>query len=162
MVLKGPQTLKISRSEARIPSAYHRVYRLTYKNLYVYNCSIVQVVVHCHFNGLGGSRVVFPARIIDMNEMILNYSSVRERFASVLDQVNRDHVPCIVTRKDKPSNVILSEEDYSGMMETLYLLSSPFNALRLVESIGQLNSGQGIEAELLGEEEENLGGERLG
>jgi len=42
-----------------------------------------------------------------------------------------------------PAAVRLSPEDDKGMQETAYLLRSPANARRLLESIAQLEHGQG-------------------
>jgi antitoxin YefM len=44
--------------------------------------------------------------------------------------------------------VIISLEDYEALEETAYLLRSPKNTRRLIESIGQLEEGQGSEREL--------------
>jgi antitoxin YefM len=42
---------------------------------------------------------------------------------------------------------MMSLEDYESMQETTYLLRSPKNAKRLIESIEQLNAGKGTERE---------------
>jgi antitoxin YefM len=42
----------------------------------------------------------------------------------------------------------MSKEDYTSMEETLYLLSSPKNAERLMESISQFQTGHTIEQKL--------------
>lgn len=89
-----------------------------------------------------------------MSELIVNYTTAREQFASILDKVAGDHVPCIVTRKDKPESVILSREDYDGMMETIYLLSRPENAGRLLNAVEELDKGRGQERELVSHEDE--------
>jgi len=59
--------------------------------------------------------------------------------------------PCtgIVTRKTTDSVVIMSLEDYEALQETAYLLRSPQNTRRLIESITQLEKGQGTTKELL-------------
>jgi len=62
--------------------------------------------------------------------------------------VCKDHAPVIVTRKGNESVVILSLEDYEALEETAYLLRSPKNTRRLVESITQLEEGKGIEREI--------------
>jgi len=46
------------------------------------------------------------------------------------------------------SVVMESLQDYQELEETSYLLRSPVNAKRLIESIPQLESGKGIEHEL--------------
>ena len=44
---------------------------------------------------------------------------------------------------------MLSLEDYQSLEETAYLLRSPKNATRLLESINELNSGGGTEQALV-------------
>jgi antitoxin YefM len=43
---------------------------------------------------------------------------------------------------------MMSLEDYQALEETAYLLRSPKNARRLLESIAQLESGDGTERKL--------------
>jgi antitoxin YefM len=73
-----------------------------------------------------------------------SYSELRKNLASVLDQVHDDHAPVIITRdRGKPSAVLMSLEDFASYEETRYLLRSPANADRLLQSIAQLDSGKG-------------------
>jgi antitoxin YefM len=58
-------------------------------------------------------------------------------------------LPVIVTRKTSDSVVIISLEDFQSLEETAYLLRSPKNARRLIESVGQLEKGEGTERDLL-------------
>jgi antitoxin YefM len=44
---------------------------------------------------------------------------------------------------------MLSLDDYKSLEETAYLLRSPNNARRLLESIAELEAGQGIERDLI-------------
>jgi antitoxin YefM len=53
-----------------------------------------------------------------------------------------------VTRRDEKAVVMISLEDYESLQETAYLLRSPENARRLLESIQQLSSGGGTERSL--------------
>jgi antitoxin YefM len=73
----------------------------------------------------------------------------RANIASMLDRVTEDHVPLIITRTGKKNTVVVSEEDWMGMQETLYLMSSPANAERLLRSIDELNAGLGVVRELI-------------
>ena len=66
-----------------------------------------------------------------------------------MEKVCRDSVPMIVTRKSSESVVIMSLEDYEALEETAYLLWSPKNTRRLIESIAQLENGKGKERELV-------------
>jgi antitoxin YefM len=72
------------------------------------------------------------------------------RLAATLDSVTDEHEPVIITRdRGKPSAVLMSLEDFASLEETRYLLSSPANARRLMESIAELDKGNGTEHELL-------------
>ncbi len=73
------------------------------------------------------------------------YSRVRRDLAKTLDRICKDHTPVIVTRQSKKHSpvVIMSLEDYEALEETAYLLRSPKNARRLIESVVQLEEGGG-------------------
>lgn len=75
----------------------------------------------------------------------------RKNLAKIMDQVNEDHEPIIVTRSNGKPAVLISLEDYSAMDETTYLLSSPANRKALLDSIAQIDKGDTIDAELLDE-----------
>ena len=73
----------------------------------------------------------------------ITYSSARANLASTMDRVCNDHEPLIITRNGEKAVVMLSLEDYKALEETAYLLRSPANARRLLNSIAQLNAGRG-------------------
>ncbi|MDO9263085.1 MAG: type II toxin-antitoxin system prevent-host-death family antitoxin [Desulfosalsimonadaceae bacterium] len=79
----------------------------------------------------------------------ITYTAARQNLAKTMDKVCMDHSPVIVTRKSMNSVVIMSLEDFEALEETAYLLRSPKNARRLLESIAQLESGKGLEKELI-------------
>ena len=66
-----------------------------------------------------------------------------------MEKVCDNHEPIIITRKSEGSVVMLSLADYESLEETSYLLRSPKNLKRLVESISQLEQGEGKEKVLL-------------
>jgi antitoxin YefM len=74
----------------------------------------------------------------------ISYTAARENLASTMDRVCNDHDPVIITRNREQAVVMLSLEDYEALQETAYLLRSPTNAKRLIESIECLNQGKGI------------------
>jgi antitoxin YefM len=78
----------------------------------------------------------------------ITYSSARANLASTMDRVCNDHEPLIITRNGEKAVVMLSLEDYKALEETAYLLRSPANARRLMNSIAQLNAGKGTPREL--------------
>ena len=79
----------------------------------------------------------------------MTYTAARQNLAKTMDKVCRDHAPVVVTRKSSNSVVIMSLEDYEALEETAYLLRSPRNARRLIESIAQLERGEGAAKELV-------------
>ena len=75
----------------------------------------------------------------------ITYTAARQNLAKMMDMVCNDHTPLIVTRKTTDSVVIISLADYEALEETGYLLRSPKNTRRLIESIARLEAGQGSE-----------------
>ena len=79
----------------------------------------------------------------------LNYSSLRNNLASVLDKVNDDHKPVVITRQNGKAAVIISLEDFKSYEETFYLMASPNNAKRLQSAILEVESGKSIKRDLI-------------
>jgi antitoxin YefM len=61
-----------------------------------------------------------------------------------MDRVCLDHDPVIITRNRDQAVVMISLEDYESLEETAYLLRSPANARRLLDSISDLKGSGGI------------------
>ncbi len=61
---------------------------------------------------------------------IFNASEARANLFTLLQQVNQDHHPRIITSK-KGDAVLISKDDWESLQETLYLQSLPY----LVESV---------------------------
>jgi antitoxin YefM len=78
----------------------------------------------------------------------ISYTAARAQLAKTMDHVCESHEPVIITRSGQESVVMLSLADYKSLEETAYLLRSPKNAKRLLESIAELESGRGTEREL--------------
>lgn len=64
-------------------------------------------------------------------------TDLRANLSSVMDQVNDDHEPVIVTRAKGKPVVMVSLEDWASMDETTYLLASPANRAALLKSIAE-------------------------
>lgn len=79
----------------------------------------------------------------------ISYTSARGNLAKTMKKVCEDHDPVIITRRTNEAVVMISLEDYEALNETAYLLQSPRNAKRLLESIEELESGKGKERNLL-------------
>jgi antitoxin YefM len=72
----------------------------------------------------------------------VSYSELRNNLASYMDEVCDSRAPLLVTRQNARSVVIMSEQDYEGLMETVHLLKSPANAARLLRSIKDADRGK--------------------
>ena len=79
----------------------------------------------------------------------ISYTAARGNLAKKMDQVCEDHAPIAITRKGEGAVVMMSMADYLALEETAYLLRSPKNTKRLIESIAELEAGNGTEKELL-------------
>jgi antitoxin YefM len=79
----------------------------------------------------------------------ISYTELRANLAKYMDEVcdNRDALH--VTRQNARTVVMMSEEEYEGMLETLHLLRSPQNAARLIRSIESADAGRLTEHEII-------------
>jgi len=80
---------------------------------------------------------------------IVTFTKARSGLKTVLDQVVEDADCTIITRRDSEDAVVMSMDQYNGLMETLHLLSSPANAAHLLKSIEQFKTGNVVEHPLL-------------
>jgi antitoxin YefM len=78
----------------------------------------------------------------------ITYTAARENLASTMNRVCLDRDPVIITRKRDQSVVMISLDDYESLEETAYLLRSPANAKRLIESIEAAESGNLIKKKI--------------
>ena len=79
----------------------------------------------------------------------VSYSELRNNLASYMDEVCDSRAPLVVTRQNARSVVLMSEDDYEGLMETLHLLKSPANAARLLRSIEDADQEKLKEREII-------------
>ena len=79
----------------------------------------------------------------------ITYTSLRSNLAKTMEKVCDNRAPITITRNNARPVVMLSLEDYQALEETAYLLRSPKNAKRLMDSIVELEAGQGQKRELI-------------
>ncbi len=79
---------------------------------------------------------------------VVNFSEARNKLKSVLDQVVDDADYTIISRRDADDAVVMSLEQFNGLMETVHLLKSPTNATHLAKSIEQYQNAQVVKHEL--------------
>jgi antitoxin YefM len=69
----------------------------------------------------------------------ISYADLRNNLAKYMDEVCDSHAPLHVTRRDARTVVMVSEDDFDGLIETVHLLKSPANAERLLRSMAELD-----------------------
>ncbi len=79
----------------------------------------------------------------------LSYTESRAKYAQVLDDVVNNREETIITRAGHEPVVIVSLADYESLRETAYLMRSPANARRLLDSIDNLEAGRGQQHNLI-------------
>ena len=73
----------------------------------------------------------------------ISYTEARSNFAAMLDKVNDDHAPLMITRQRGKAAVLISLDDYEALDETAYLTRNPANAKALRDAIARLDRGEG-------------------
>lgn len=68
----------------------------------------------------------------------LSYTSARGELAKTMQKVCDDHTPVVITRSGSEPVVMVSLSDFEELQETHYLMRSPKNATRLLESINEV------------------------
>ena len=81
----------------------------------------------------------------------ISYSEFRSQLASILDKVNDDHVPMLITRRNGKAAVVMSLDDFKSYEETAYLMASPKNAERLSQAIAEVEAGKAVDHDLIEE-----------
>jgi len=79
----------------------------------------------------------------------MSYSAFRIRLAGILDKVNDDHKPVLITRQNGKPAVVMSLEDFQAYEETAYLMASPKNAKRLNQAIAEVKAGTTVQRGLI-------------
>ena len=81
---------------------------------------------------------------------VLSVTEFRSNLASELEHVCKNKRNQIIVKrpKGKGNIVILSQEAFNAIEETIYLLSTPDNKKHLLESIRQLDAGLGKKIKL--------------
>jgi len=72
----------------------------------------------------------------------VTYSEARQGLKNFMDLACSNHEPVLITRRRNESVVLISLEDYESIIESEYLLSSPANAARLMQSVQEAQTGK--------------------
>ncbi len=79
--------------------------------------------------------------------MVITASEARAQLFPLIEQVNNDSTPIIITSK-KGNAVLLSESEWESILETMYLLRTPTNRERLAKSQAEVLAGNLYEYKL--------------
>ena len=72
--------------------------------------------------------------------MSIPASEARAKLFPLIQQVNDDAIPVLITSK-AGNAVLISESEYESLMETMYLISNPNNYKAMMASIADAKSG---------------------
>lgn len=73
--------------------------------------------------------------------MSITASQARAQLFPLIEQVNEDMKPVVITSK-AGNAVLISQSEYESMIETSYLLSTPANREWILESLAQADRGE--------------------
>ena len=72
---------------------------------------------------------------------VLNYTEFRKNLARNLDKVNDDAEIVIVSRSKGKNVVVMDLNEYNAIAETLHIVKSEANRVRLQDAIDEMNKG---------------------
>ena len=72
----------------------------------------------------------------------ISITEARANLKKVIDSVIDDHAPVAITRRGAGAAVMVSMDDWNGMVETLHLLSSPKRAAGLLRAVNSDGKGR--------------------
>jgi antitoxin YefM len=71
-----------------------------------------------------------------------SYSDVRAKLAEYMDRTVDDRDVIVVRRRNGKNIAIIAEDELRSLMETVYLMSSPKNAQRLLTALHRAERGE--------------------
>jgi antitoxin YefM len=92
-------------------------------------------------------RILSPANLPSGMKTV-NYTEARNGLAALMRQAEEDREVIAITRNGHSSVVLMLQEEYDSLMETLHLLSTPANAHRIQAGLADYRDGKQTEHEL--------------
>lgn len=80
----------------------------------------------------------------NMSTITVSLTQLRPKFPQILDRVSKYFDRYIITRHGKPEAVVLAEEDYESLLETLEILSDKKLMQEIKKSLADLKAGRSI------------------
>ncbi len=75
-------------------------------------------------------------------ETIENLATVKARLSEFVDSAQRTHERVVITKNGRPAALLISVEDYEGLLETIEILSDPATMAVLRESQASVDAGE--------------------
>lgn len=75
-------------------------------------------------------------------ERYVNLKELRPRLSKVMEEVDRRYARYVVTRRGRPEAVILSSDEYAGLLETLDILQDKAGLKRLLKAMREVKAGR--------------------
>lgn len=72
----------------------------------------------------------------------LSYTEARNGLARLMKEAEENRDPIAITRNGQSSVVLLLQEEYDSLLETLHLLSTPANAQRIQTGLADHAAGR--------------------
>ena len=72
-----------------------------------------------------------------------SYTDARANFARICDRATQDRETIIIKRRGAPDVAMIAADELSSLQETVHLLRSPRNAMRLLKSLERALQGAG-------------------
>lgn len=85
--------------------------------------------------------------------IIKTVTETKKEMSALLDQIEDDRMPVLITRGSRPPAVMLSYDEYRSWTEMAHLRASPANARRLDEAMADYRDGKARERALVEPEE---------
>ena len=82
---------------------------------------------------------------------VVSYTDARNGLKRVLDDVVDNADFTVITRRGSENAVVMSQDYFNSLMETVHLLKSPANAVHLKQSIEQYRAGKTLQKGLIDE-----------
>jgi len=74
----------------------------------------------------------------------MTFNQAIQNLSDVMDTVNDDHEPLVVTHENHKPIVIMSLEDFNAWQETAYLTRSSANAKDLLEAVEEIRTRKNL------------------
>lgn len=79
----------------------------------------------------------------------VNDTDLWQNLARYMDEVCDSNAPLVVTRQNARSVVMIRQDEYDSMTETLHLMKSPRNVVRLIQAMADVKAGRVTERDLI-------------